>query len=409
VLIVLLNVLQIIQMAVSYKPVFNRNNQNNKNGLYSIHIRVTIDRKSNYLNPGLKKIGKEFWAGKQNKWVKESHPLSFDINSLLQQKLLALARFEMTLVQNRRAITFDKFKDHFFRKGDGQVFNDYVDDYIKNIKDLAPNTIKVYNSFSTHLDNFNKRIYFHELTEDLVKEFDDFLINKETTVRGAARKKYFDKFKKICKQAKRQGYLDENPFINDPVTIKVEKSKRVYLEVPEIKAIKDLSFNKEDVELEIHRDLFLFQCYSGLYYSDLKELRHEHLEYYNSNLYITNERLKTENTFIIPIYKFPNALRIINKYSERKSEFLFNGLISEQKYNEKLILIAKQAKLEKHITNKVGRHSNVQLWIAMGTERQYVSKMVGHSKEATTQLYYDMSPSNIESRVSHIGTENLDI
>jgi hypothetical protein len=75
---------------VVFASAFNRKKVINKSGHYSIHIRVTIDRETNYLNPKLTKIEPKFWSGKQNKWVRESHPNSFEINSLLQRKLAEL-------------------------------------------------------------------------------------------------------------------------------------------------------------------------------------------------------------------------------------------------------------------------------------------------------------------------------
>jgi hypothetical protein len=69
-------------MGITFTPVFDRKNLGRKSQLYSIHIRVTINRVSKYLKTKIK-IKKEYWSGKPGKWIKESHPNNFEFNSEL--------------------------------------------------------------------------------------------------------------------------------------------------------------------------------------------------------------------------------------------------------------------------------------------------------------------------------------
>jgi hypothetical protein len=66
-------------MGVSVKPVFNRTNRKNETGLYSIHIRLTIDKKSAYYNAELPRIQEKFWSGRENKWIKEYRPTTYEL------------------------------------------------------------------------------------------------------------------------------------------------------------------------------------------------------------------------------------------------------------------------------------------------------------------------------------------
>ncbi len=395
-------------MGITFKPVFNRLKIKNKSGLYSIHIRVTIDRKAEYINPKLPKIQEKYWSGKQNKWVKESHPNSYEVNSLLQRKLAELDNFIVRTRINERAVTFSSIKDFYFKQGDGTIFNDFAQDYADNTKGFALNTIKVYKTFLKHLNGFNPKIKFAELNEPLLNSFKSYLEN-EQGLNGGTTKKYFDKFKVICKEAVKKGYLEvnQNPFYISDLRIKVNKPKRTYLELDEIRAIRNLKLSGQ--VLEMHRDHFMFQIYSGLYYKDLKDLRKSDLNKNELGLYIMGNRIKNSNAFIIPIYKFPNAERIIEKYWEEESDWVFPKTVSDQKFNDHLKTLAIKAKINKNITNKVARHTNVQIWIGMGVERQFVSKMVGHTEETTTQEYYDVSIHNINSKVANINFEDVGI
>lgn len=393
-------------MGVTFTPVFNRKSVKTKSGLYSIHIRVTIDRESDYINPKLPKIDPKFWAGKQNKWVKESHPNSFEINSLLQRKLSELDNFIVRTRIMDRPVTFDAIDDFYFKQGDGTIFNDFAKDYVKTSRDFALNTIKVYNTFLKHLDGFNPKIKFADLSEGLLNSFKEYL-QHEARLKGGATKKYFDKFKVICKEAVKKGYLEvnRNPFYYADLKIKVEKPKRTYLEADEIRSIKALDL--EDSSLEKHRDHFLFQVYTGLYYKDLKELTKEDLNRNELGTYIIGNRIKNDNPFIIPVYKFPQAEAILRKYEDPDSNWVFPNTISDQKFNEHLKQIGQLAGIRKNITNKVARHSYVQLLMSKGVERQFVSRMVGHSEEETTQEYYDISIHNINDKLALVSFDDI--
>lgn len=395
-------------MGISIKPVFNRLNLINKSGKYSIHYRITIDRKTKYFNPRFPKVEKEYWSGKPNKWIKETHPLNFEMNSLIQQKLAAFDKHIIRLNLWDKPINFRSVEEFFHKKGDNTYFNDFVKEYIKNIKGLEANTKKVYYTFERHINEFNNQIRCSDINEDLLLAFKEFLQTKKE-LKGAATKKYFDKFKVICKEAVKKGYLEINPFLTASIKIKVEKPSRTFLEIDEIIALKKLSFTKNQYHLERTRDYFLFQLYSGLYYSDLKKLDKDMLFKNELGYYILDKRSKNAQRFIIPIYKFPNATKIIKKYENKHHQMVFPDIISDQKYNQQLKTIGDLAKIKKNLTNKVGRHTYVQLWMGQGVERQFVSKMVGHTQEKTTQEYYDMSIYNIHSKVEKIDFETIGI
>ncbi|MEQ8534252.1 MAG: tyrosine-type recombinase/integrase [Imperialibacter sp.] len=155
--------------------------------------------------------------------------------------------------------------------------------------------------------------------------------------------------------------------------------------------------------------MFLFQVYTGLYYSDLKNLTRDAIRRNEQGSYIVGDRIKNNNAYMIPVYKFENAEKILSRYYDEKSYIVFPDTISDQKYNEKLKDIASKAKISKNITNKVAKHTNAQLYIASGAGRQFVSKLLGHSDEETTQEYYDISIHDIDARLKTIEFNKLGI
>lgn len=124
--IVLRFVLLFLPMGLTIAPVFNRLNTDNKHGLYTITIRVTINRKSKYFNPNLPKIPKSSWSGKPNRWIKDSYPHSFEINSLLQTKLHQLNNFYLHQTLKGLNVSFSDIKNRYFDHSDKESFNEFV-------------------------------------------------------------------------------------------------------------------------------------------------------------------------------------------------------------------------------------------------------------------------------------------
>jgi integrase len=267
---------------------------------------------------------------------------------------------------------------------------------------------KIHNLLN-HLNDFNPKIWFIDLTPELIRSFKSYL-EEVKGFKGSTMKVYFDKFRKIIRHAEKENYLQDNQarYLFDDIVIKVKAAKRTYLEVEEIKKLKAARFNESQKSRERDRDLFLFQIYTGYYYNDLKIMRKSQIvidpQYGN---FIMGERDKNGRDTIIPLFKFPHAEYILNKYKNRDLEsdllFLPALFVNSHVYNRTLKKIAKDEGIKKIITGKVARHTNAQLWIRYGASRPVVSKMLGHTKEESTNQYYAINiPEIIE------GTKNVD-
>jgi hypothetical protein len=79
-------------MQMAYRTVvFNWRNQETISGQYSIHLRITIDRKAGYYPiPVLLKITPEQWSGREDNWVKNIHPYAFELSRRSGKKRLWL-------------------------------------------------------------------------------------------------------------------------------------------------------------------------------------------------------------------------------------------------------------------------------------------------------------------------------
>jgi site-specific recombinase XerD len=378
--------------------VLNRKNTKSKSGLYSIHLRITIDRESKYFKIEVpQKISYKDWNGTDDQWVKNSHPFAFEINNkIIEKKNLIHDLIKRSYNFNKR-LSFETIFQHLQKKGDRNSFLDYMDGYIKRPPEmLEENTLKKYRTTLTHLRKFRNQIYFSDVDNLLMRDFYRFM-QTERTLQGAACKKYMEAFKKVIRQARKDNYIDptQMEFLFDDLKIRVPKAKRTFLDISEIKQWKSVKLPAEKEFLARDRDLFLFQIYTGYYYKDLFIFTKDQLiEDQQYGLMIVGARDKNGNQTIIPLFKFPYAVNIIRKYrSDAKAKTVFNTsiFVEEPVYNRNLKEIAGLAKFTKSISNKVARHTNAQLWVRYGAEGAILSKMMGHTNEATTKNYYDVN------------------
>jgi hypothetical protein len=135
-----------------------------------------------------------------------------------------------------KQIAFQDIFQHLKKKGDDKIFNDFVAEYIR----LKPEKLEVvtwekYTTFLNHLNKFNPKIPFINLRPSFVRGFKNYL-EDEKGFTGRTMKVYFDKFLKVVSYAEKENYIQDNQtkYLFDDIAIKVNKAKRIYLEVEEI-------------------------------------------------------------------------------------------------------------------------------------------------------------------------------
>lgn len=394
---------------MTLRPLINWRNKVNKSGIYPVHLRVTIDSMSEYypVKLPIKGIPLADWSGREGTWVKNTNPYNFQINNEITKTIKVVTDLNKRLFDQGMKLTFYHLDKEFNFKGNRLLFNDYFKNYMRD----PPATVTItnvtwekYDGFIKMLDKFNPRIRFEEIDVDMVARIRNYMAQqkgrKAKFLAPATVKSYFDKFKVVLEHAaKRDNMMDiklVESFFEDVKVSVPSKEEGLHLEINEVRAIRQLHFDKRYPSHERDRDLFLFQVYTGYYYNDLKIFERKHLRKdHEYGYYMIGERDKNGNPTIIPLWKFPYAADIIKKYQdpdpESKYVFRRDVFIDAQVYNRNVKVIAKMAGVRREVSNKTARHTNIQMWIRMGAERPVVSKMVGHGKESTTENYYKVN------------------
>lgn len=218
-----------------------------------------------------------------------------------------------------------------------------------------------------------------------IRRFEIYLKTNYNIVHNTVMK-HLKQLKKVIHFAMLMGYIERDPFLQHKTASK--EVIRGHLSSDELSRIENHVFRIK--RLELVRDVFIFVCYTGLAYSDLKLLTRESVtKGIDGKSWIIYYREKTGIRASIPLLS--QALAIIEKYSEDPECITGNKLLpikSNQKLNSYLSEIAELCEINKHITMHLGRHTfATTVTLTNGVPIETVSKMLGHTSLKTTQIY----------------------
>lgn len=277
---------------------------------------------------------------------------------------------------------------------------------------LKPGTMKNYFTTEKYLKKFIKKklmtedIYLKHLSYGFITDFEHFLRTykpkkERRTCGNNGTMKHLERLKKMINLAVKLEWIPKNPFVN--FQLKFQKNERHYLNAHELGVMEQSIFTNQS--LENVRNIFIFSCYTGLSYSDIKELTGEQIvKNINGNYWIYTTRIKTNETVKIPLLK--QAKEILKMYQEglgRASIEPVFATISNQKMNTYLKEIASSIGIRKNISFHSARHTfATTVTLGNGVPIETVSKLLGHTKLATTQIYARVLEQKLNSDMENL-------
>ena len=365
------------------------------NGLVPIYTRITISGKRFEQSTNrFVEISKWSIEGNKMKGTSEEARL---INNHLDLLKNQIRDAEMELIHKKTPVTIETIKSKLLGIDERArmlvtIFQDH-NNKIKELigKEYAPGTLERYTTSLKHTIEFMQWKY-NVSDIDITKIDHAFVTDYEfwlRSVRNCANNtavKYLKNFNKIIKLCLANDWLYKNPFAN--YKSKVKEVERVYLTEEEIQSIIEKDFKTE--RLSLVRDIFLFSCFTGLAYIDVKNLTKSHISYgIDGEKWIFTHRQKTESASKIPI--LPVTQMIIDKYENHpqcNNEDKLLPILSNQKMNAYLKEIASVCEIEKELTFHIARHTfATTVTLTNGVPIESVSKMLGHKNLRTTQHY----------------------
>ena len=181
-----------------------------------------------------------------------------------------------------------------------------------------------------------------------------------------------------------EGLIPSNPFksLDAKEKPKMKNGRREFLTVEELKILI-----KTPCRYDIVKKAFLFSCFTGLRYSDMKSIRWSeiHTTADGKARYIEHRQVKTKKTVTIPLSE--EALRWMPKQQEGIDQVFHELKISPGTVEDVLKEWMKECKIDKHITYHCSRHTAATTLLTLGANLYVVSKLLGHSSIQMTEVY----------------------
>ncbi|UJP63955.1 site-specific integrase [Mongoliitalea daihaiensis] len=369
--------------------------KNDRNGLKSIYMRITVDSQRFEMSTKYK-CHPDKWLTAANR-VKGKTEEARMINSYLDTLQLKVHQVRKYLLDNDKEISLKNIKNVLQGKSEQnrmilEIFSEHNEKMEALVgQEFAEGTLERYKTSFEHTKAFIQWKYkkddleIKKLDYDFISDYSFWL----KSVRGCAHNttvKYLGNFKKIVLSCIKKGWLIRDPFVGFKLAKK--EVPRHYLTFEELEALEAKYFEIE--RLNQVRDIFLFSCYTGLAYIDVKKLRRDQIIIgLDKEKWIITSRQKTESSVRIPL--LPKAQKLMDKYYNHpkcEAEGLVLPVLSNQKMNAYLKEIADLCGIKKELTFHIARHTfATTVTLSNGVPIETVSKMLGHKSLKQTQHY----------------------
>lgn len=339
-----------------------------------VELRVTYDRKQKYISTGIKLLPKQWQGG----FVK-NRPDADAIRDVLDN-MMKDVRNIIAKMQEEGKIDINEIPERLGRNNKKDIsFLDYMKERALVRKyGKTDDSQKRYDRFMKFFLAWGKIKQFSDITDTSI-----ILMDEELAAKGMKPYSKWNNYHRFLNSfildAIDEGLIKRNPYKR----IQIEKDKsngglNKYLTMEEFEKIRNLQ--PSTPYLERVRDLFIFQTYTCLSYTDLASFKTEEIKDVNGKKVYIGKRGKTKQEFTFLLLK--PALQILEKYKGKLP------IISNVKYNEYLKVIAMAANIKKPISTHWARHTGATLLLNEGVEMNIVSKICGHSSTKITEQVY---------------------
>lgn len=333
-----------------------RKNYLNKEGKAGIMIRLSLNGEISQFSSKLD-IEPDKWDTALGK-AKGNTLKARQLNETLEDIRTSLKNHYRDIEAHESFVTVEKVRNAFLgitakQRTLLELFKKHNDDARKLVGiSKTPATLAKYDRCYRRLEEFMKAKYnisdisLKEINHMFITDFENYLrteskCNENTTA------KFMQTFKMIVIIAKNNGWIYTDPFSN--YKIRLKRVDRGYLTDAELQKIMKKKFPTK--RLEQVRDVFLFSCFTGLSYVDVKELKASDIKIsFDGKPWIMIHRHKTDTPVNVPLLKIPQML--LQKY-----EGQLLPVLSNQKLNSYLKEIADLCGINKNITFHTARHT----------------------------------------------------
>ena len=360
-----------------------------------LYTRITYNGKRTEFSTS-RKINLRLWSSKSGK-AKGTSEESRAVNRFLDSIRASLYEIHDRLLRESRRISATTIKEIYLGKEEKQymlveIFRDHNKEMESLIgKGFTKGTLQRYNACKKHIEDYLefrykvKDIPVEDVDHQFITGFDHFLRSEKDCAHNTAQK-YIVNFKKIIRIAYANQWIEKDPFFHWKGNWK--SSEREFLTDTELHSMVEQKFDIP--RLDLVRDTFVFCCYTGLAFADIKKLTADDIVInISGKKWIKTKRQKTKSLSSIPLLGIPEA--ILEKYADHPHVRAGKGVIpvlTNQKSNSYLKEIADVCGIKKNLTTHLARHTfATTVTLSKGVPIESVGKMLGHRSLKTTQIY----------------------
>lgn len=243
------------------------------------------------------------------------------------------------------------------------------------------------------LTKFKSGISFKEVDAKFVHDFEQYLYSCGFQTNTVA--KHMKHLKSFVNAAIDREYIDANNYAFRRYRIKTKEAKHSFLLEEDIRKLEELVLPEKRSKWVHTLDAFLFCCYTGMRYSDFRNMSEKNIVRINGSPWIVYTSVKTGVEVKLPISLLfeGKAWKMLQKYKHSLPAFF--DIKPNSNVNKELIRIRKLAKIDKHFSFHSARHTNATLLIYKGANITTVQKLLGHRNIATTQIYSEVMESTL--------------
>jgi site-specific recombinase XerD len=371
------------------------------NGNIPLFCRITVGGKA--VRFGMKKeVNPKYWDVKAGKATGKTNE-ALEINRLIDNTKSALYKIHRDLQEKDDNVAAEKVKNIFLgidlkHQNLLELFDQHNNERKLLVgKSISEATYDKYRITRDHVAAFIKEWYnlsdipLKDIDHKFICDFNVFMLTSRKCVENTAAR-YVQFLKHIIIVAIKLGWIQKNPFAD--YSIQLKKTDRGYLTQDEIELLMKQKF--ETKRLEKVRDIFVFCCFTGLSYIDVKNLTADHIrKSFDGKLWIMGKRGKTDESYNVPLLEIPEM--ILGKYKNTLPDNRLLPMANSQSTNAYLKEIGKLCNIKKKLTFHLSRHTFATLTLSKGVALESVSKMLGHSNIRTTQIYARITDEKISN------------
>ena len=370
---------------------FIRESKVRKDGNAPIEVSITINGERCFFSTG-KRVKATAWD-KNKQLVKGKDEEATSLNNYLKSVRAKMYEKEAELLDKGFVITAQLLYDAYFDKVEClqeksllSILEEHNAERKAMVgKTVAPATYWVFEYTGRLFKEFiqqkyeRKDLYLREINLGFIQGFHAFLLGEKKMGQNSCTK-HLKFLKKLLNLAVANSYISYNPV--NAYKVEREPVEVDFLDEEELRKI--INFDTPLPRLERAKDMFLFGCFTGLSYIDIKTLTPEHFEKDNTGrIWIKKRRVKTGVLSRIPL--LPIAKLILDKYKGGEKLLPIQDPADINKYLKDIAILCG---INKRICFHTSRHTFAStITLANNISLEVVSKMLGHTNTRMTAHY----------------------